>query len=466
MVELKPKDSDGLRDQQRSAIKAMTDWFNSPSLEFTLRGYAGTGKTYVVATFLKTVGIKINYCVTAPTHKALHVIENKVGRKGKTLHSLHGLRLNVDLLTFDIENPQFDPLGEPHIQNYKLLVIDEASMINAGLFELNRNASKFYKTKILYIGDPLQLPPVREEVGKVFTDVADGFTLTEIIRQDKDHDLVNLFEMLRDDIISKTSNCVSHLIRSKDKIVAKDYAVLSTVRYKAQIVKFFENDKFTKNIDYIRQAAYTRRSVAMWNSFVRNYVVGIDKDILTIDDILTAYTNQVDSFKTPIISNSDDYILNDIDHYIDNLGLHTFSVNLQSVIDKKKSPKLLILDHTDEDSVKKMVAVLNHLHYDAAIKRVPGGFRNYYNFKNNILLMRNITLNEKNGNKVVSKDIDYGYALTIHKLQGSTVENIAVDLRDIIYPRGFNYPPNDVDIRNRLLYVGLSRASNKAIIHY
>jgi hypothetical protein len=458
-------DPDGLTKHQRQAVNAMLDWFNSPELEFTLKGYAGTGKTYVVATFLKTHGLKINYCVTAPTHKALHVIEQKIGRKGKTLHSLHGLRMNVDLLTFNIENPQFDPLGEKHIQNYKLVVIDEASMINSSLFELNREASNFFKTKILYVGDPLQLPPVKEEVGKVFTDVTNSFELTEIVRQDKDHDLVELFEMLRNDIINNTNDCVNHLIKSRDKKVANDYLVLSSVPYKKEILKYFCSDEFTKNIDYIRQGCYTRNAVTRWNNFIRMHVVGQDKDILDIHDILTAYSNQLDSFKNPIISNSEDYILKDIDTYVDNIGLHTFSVNLQSMINLKRSPKLLILNHTDEASLKKFTAALNYLHYEASVKRVPGGFKNYYNFKNAILTMTDIKLNEDNSNKTVGKDLDYGYALTIHKLQGSTMKNIAIDLRDILYPNGINYP-SPIEIRNRLLYVGLSRTTEKAIIHY
>lgn len=466
MKDFKSIDADGLYPQQREAVNRLLSWFNSPSLEFTLEGYAGTGKTHVISTFLKTQGKKINYCVTAPTHKALHVIEKSIGVKGKTLHSLHGLRLNVDLNNFDIENPQFDPLGIKHIQHYKLVVIDEASMINKDLFELNREASRCFNTKIIYVGDPLQLPPINETVGKVFTDVSDTYNLTEIIRQDKDHDLVELFKMLRDDIINKTSNCVIHLIKGRDKDIAKDYKVLSTELYKKEILTYFKSPNFENDIDYIRQGCYTRNSVTRWNNFIRSHVIGNDKSILDIDDILTAYTNQVDSFKTPIISNSEDYILNDIDIYVDNIGLKTFSVNLQSVTDMKRSPKLLILDHSDARSVKKMLDVLNHLHFQAAIKQVPGGYRNYYNFKNSILTMHNLQLNEDNRKKIVGKDLDYGYALTIHKLQGSTIKNIAIDLRDILYPTHNVDRPSDVDTRNRLLYVGLSRATDKAIIHY
>lgn len=464
MQTLKTIDVDGLYPQQRKCVTAMTDWYNSPSLEFTLKGYAGTGKTHAISVFLKTIGAKINYCVTAPTHKALHVIEKTIKVKGKTLHSLHGLRLNVDLINFNIENPQFDPSGTPHIQNYRLIVIDEASMINSGLFELNRYASKLYKTKVLYVGDPLQLPPVNETVGKVFTDVTDSFELTDILRQGKDHDLLELFTLLRDDIINGRSNCITHLIKSKDKHISNDYGVFGNT-YGEEIVKKFTSPEFTKDIDYIREGSFTRNNVAKWNSYIRQHVIGSDEQ-LTIHDMLTAYTNQVDSLKVPIITNSEDYIMYDIDRYVDNLSISTFAVNLQSVYNTRIGSKLLIADHTDENSFEKIKSVLNHLHYLAYIKKVPKGFRNYFNFKDRILLMKDIVLNKDNNEKKVSKDIDYGYALTIHKLQGSTMRNIAIDLHNIVYPTGNPNVFTDVDTRNRLLYVGLSRASEHAIIHY
>lgn len=464
MKSIQSLDADGLYPQQREAVTKMSEWFNSKSLEFTFSGSAGTGKTHTISVFLKTVGKNINYCVTAPTHKALHEIEKRLHTKGKTLHSLHGLRMNVDLLNFDIENPQFDPNGTPHIQNYRLIIIDEASMVNASLFELNRINSKTFRTKILYVGDSCQLPPPNEDVGRIFKDVVDNYELTQVIRQGKDNDLLDLFTMLREDIINKTSNCITKLIKSKDKKIANNYQVYGT-KYREKVIEMFTSPEFVKNTNYIRQACFTNDAVNKWNQTIRQHVIQSD-DILHLDDFLTAYTNQIDSFKMPIISNSDDYIINDIDTYIDSIEINTFAVNLKGLTDGKVSPKLLIANHSDINSFKKIENVLNHLHYQAAVKRVPEGFINYYNFKNRILLMTGIQLNDQNKRKIVKKDIDYGYALTIHKLQGSTIQNIAVDLHNIVYPTNNPNMVNDVDTRNRLLYVALSRASDNAIIHY
>lgn len=314
--------------------------------------------------------------------------------------------------------------------------------------------------------DPLQLPPINEEVGKVFTDVKDTFELTEIVRQKNDNDLLELFDIIRNDIVNKTSNCATKLIQMKNKNAAVNYKVFDTVRYRSELAKYFNSPEFGKNILHIRQACYTRNAVAKWNTYVRGILYGTEKPRIITNDFLTSYTNQIDSFGSPILVNSEDYIVTSCDVYIDDMGIRTYSVNLLNCTTGNKIPKLLILDDYDYNSNEKITKVLNYLHYEANVKKVPGGFKNYFKFKNRILSMKDIELNETNSNRKVQKDIDYGFALTIHKLQGTTLTNVAIDLRDILYPTGNVNKPSDIDTRNRLLYVALSRATTNAIIHY
>jgi exodeoxyribonuclease-5 len=53
----------------------------------------------------------------------------------------------------------------------------------------------------------------------------------------------------------------------------------------------------------------------------------------------------------------------------------------------------------------------------------------------------------------MTKDMDYGYSITIHKSQGGTFDRVAIDLPDI------NSVKNE-ELRRRLIYVGLSRAKD------
>ena len=84
--------------------------------------------------------------------EAVRVAEANIGVKGSTIQKLLGLRPNLDLKDFDINNPQFDPLGNVYIKNYKLIIVDEASMINRSLYNFIKAESKKYNVKILYVG--------------------------------------------------------------------------------------------------------------------------------------------------------------------------------------------------------------------------------------------------------------------------------------------------------------------------
>jgi ATP-dependent exoDNAse (exonuclease V) alpha subunit len=140
-------------EEQKNALDKLEAFMNNPSQHiFTLYGAAGTGKTYILKYFLDHI-CKVSVCPTAPTHKAVRVIESMTNRKAKTFHSLHGLRPNVEINNFDIANPQFDPLAEPKIKDYRLIIVDECSQINSSLQRLNEERAKTYNVKILYVGE-------------------------------------------------------------------------------------------------------------------------------------------------------------------------------------------------------------------------------------------------------------------------------------------------------------------------
>ena len=71
------------------------------------------------------------------------------------------------------------------------------------------------------------------------------------------------------------------------------------------------------------------------------------------------------------------------------------------------------------------------------------------------------------GTKYINKDIDYGYAMTVHKTQGSTFDNVAIDLTNLVFTQTrYGRREVDIDIRNKLIYVALSRARNSVILKY
>jgi predicted ribonuclease YlaK len=154
--------------EQYDGIGKIRVWLKVEGVTFfTLAGYAGTGKSTIIKKILDEYNWGV--VVSAPTHKAKKVIMNATGEEGLTLHSLCGLRPDVNLDEFNPNNPIFNPIAIPRICDYNFVIVDEASMINNELFELIKTLTKKSQTKVLFMGDPAQIPPVGEKESVVFT---------------------------------------------------------------------------------------------------------------------------------------------------------------------------------------------------------------------------------------------------------------------------------------------------------
>lgn len=453
-----------LYPSQVQALSKLVDWWRSAELECTLEGFAGTGKTYLLKTFITNIVDK-SFTITAPTHKALRVAEQHIGVKGKTLQSLHGLKPNIELSTFDINKVQFDTLGLPKIQNYSLVIIDESSMINKDLFELNRQRARQYNVKIMYVGDGLQLPPVNERESEVFHSVKTVIKLDTVIRQASNNPLLHIFELLRMDILNNTSTALTYLAKNRNGIIGDiGYQVVNISEYKELMLQYFSDGNFFDNLDYVRAMSYTNIMTSTWNEFIRNKLFDTPKQSLTIQDLLTSYKTLVDDNNAAIITNSEDYIISDIRPHVNEFKLRVNCVILKSAFSGKETPMLQILEHRDLETLNRYIGILEKLRNAALTGTGSKRWYPYFKFKNQILCMIDV---EVSGQKL-TRELDYGYTLTTHKLQGSTFDNVFVDGDDICNPisKWGKKRPNDINLRNRLLYVALSRAKHKAFIKF
>lgn len=458
---------------QKLALSFLEEFMNNPSKHIaTLYGAAGTGKTYVLKYFIDNI-CKVSVCPTAPTHKAVRVIEQMVNRKAKTFHSLHGLRPNVELANFDIANPQFDALAEPKIKDYKLIIVDECSQINSSLQRLNEQRAKMYNCKILYVGDSLQLPPVKENISGVFL-IDDKIELHNIVRQEKGNPILELAGLLRYDILNNTNNGISYLLKNPVSINSKNcgYSILNTTQFAKKVIEEFKLSN--GNPDYARYLAWTNSSINSWNQYVRSNVMGYNSiEIIGMNDILTGYNTVLDEFSDPIIINSEDYIVDNVVRRITDDGFEVFVTRLRSYTDLKLFTNVLIVNH-NSNLFKNFVNKLNEYHKSALYAKYNTRkqlWREYYNYKNKYLLLTDIELPISG---FVKKDLYYGYGFTIHKSQGSTYNKVFVNLLNIAFFNGNkNYPINNSkymptagDLKNRLLYVALTRASDKVYFLY
>ena len=107
--------------------------------------------------------------VTAPTHKALAVLGDKLGHTDCELMTTQAA-LGLKLIEMDSGDQRLQKDSKPKIEQYELVVVDEASMLHPDIFAATL-ASRM-RARILFVGDPAQLAPVgSDEPSLAFSDI-------------------------------------------------------------------------------------------------------------------------------------------------------------------------------------------------------------------------------------------------------------------------------------------------------
>lgn len=461
---------------QEEAVNGLTAFINAPydksKSVYGLIGAGGVGKTYVT----KKIITKCKYpnsqirC-TSPTHKACRVFSEASGLKVETIQSTFGFRLNLNIEDFDYKNPAFNPISKIKLDNIKVLICDEASMLNASLVTYIIRQCQEKEIKVIFIGDSCQLAPVKEKKSTAFDKCNKVYELTEIVRQGEENPILYLLSLLRNDIMCNTHSFLDYVSKYRGfqsyNSKGEGWTITNAKGFSNLIQTRFDDEEYTRNIEMYKVIAYRNDKVAMWNNFVRNTVIeDSDKNIITKNDLIMSYQTIVNEFNEIIINNSEEYIIRDIVNYVDSkYSFKGFLIKFQMVNGGRITKPLFIIDHRDKFTITQYVKTLQDL-IDLA-KKATGGTRAnrwkaYYDFKKMYLISANI----KKGNEILyPRDIDYAFAITAHKSQGSTYDNVFVDLVDMIYTTtGAIYADYQECLRR--IYVACSRARKELIINF
>ncbi|OKL42374.1 ATP-dependent DNA helicase [Pseudovibrio exalbescens] len=178
--------------QQDQALTEAANWLRRGQQQvFRLFGFAGTGKTTLARHLAE--GIDGDVAFGAFTGKAAHVLRQKGCGDASTIHSLiYRPRAAKTDEEEEEEGPQFRLNRDSAAAKCDLIIIDECSMVDE---DLGRDLLSFGK-KVLVLGDPAQLPPVKG--GGFFTEAEPDFMLTEVHRQAKDNPIVRMSMTIRD----------------------------------------------------------------------------------------------------------------------------------------------------------------------------------------------------------------------------------------------------------------------------
>lgn len=180
---------------QEAAISGILDDFRSKQhiRSAALQGYAGTGKTTTLGWIveeLRKEGVEI--LVSAHTHKALSVARGRLplGVRTQTLFQLLGWRINRN-------TGAAVRGGVSRIGNAEFVIVDEASMVDAEMYEAVMRAAGTVGAFVLWVGDPAQLPPVGSDAMPAFALTERRYSLTEIVRQSEGSKIIDASLYLR-----------------------------------------------------------------------------------------------------------------------------------------------------------------------------------------------------------------------------------------------------------------------------
>ena len=179
-----------LTDDQREAADAFAAWLqsSSPGVPFVLSGFAGSGKTFLSMRLLRMVeATGLCWTVVAPTHKAVGVLRQALNLEGlqptwypSTIHRLLRLKLKRQGDRELCEPTEQTAMALEHLG---LVLIDEASMVDSSLLQVALQCAHPFRTRLVFVGDPAQLPPVGEADSPVFAmERANAACLQQVVR--------------------------------------------------------------------------------------------------------------------------------------------------------------------------------------------------------------------------------------------------------------------------------------------
>lgn len=447
---------DSIVEKMTNNLKSFLSYSDIEERLFSLTGAAGTGKSFLTVQIVSHIAKTIsesnypydNIWVTAPTHKATGILRdalklqlnNKKTQYG-TLHSFLKMKLSRDLNT-GAEKFIADKFDRKQ-NRASLLVIDESSMIDPDLYALVIEAVQMQRIhEVLFIGDPYQLLPINNGENKVYQ-LPLQYQLTEIVRQKKDSDIIALSQKIKSCI--KEQNFIPLDEICRDSVDSKEIDFFSD--NKAFLEDFYKEKQWYDEDQTF--TSFTNETVDILNDAARNQY-WLDKGIEDPDFLAVGDTVR---FKSAL--NADGVRSNRHSgsfHTGEEVQIGTAELKFNPEIGIKywtctvTNKKKRVFHVVDPNSLITFNRVLQNLAIDAKNAVYPTArkyWRKYYDLKNSYA------------------DIQYSFASTIHKLQGSTFDTVYIDLNSLMYN---NYM--DQNLKYRLVYVAVTRARNKVKLFY
>lgn len=405
-----------------AAFQDVLAFINDPNRKYhRVSGGAGTGKSFFISKVAddilkhKKPDVPLtSVAITATTNKAAAVLKNTMQhRRGdiQTIYSFMNLRVHND---FNSGEQRVVPTARWEVHQNTLIIVDEASMVSRTLYDFIDKGT-MSSCKILFVGDTNQLAPVKENISPVYSKTKSESFLVSPVRQQNQQALMDLANMAKDTVITGKFHKIQEVPGVIDFVSGNQMKGIMEREYHTEDpnkrILCYTNDRVRNYNLYVRNL----------RGYTRNYEVGemlTNNSAAELVDKIRLYTDQVvevierkDPYKSELvpggICDMVDLVVRDPDTFI------IYNVTVTE-------------DPNDREEVLK---------YWKSRKK----WDRFFKFRDKHPDLRSVA------------------ASTTHKAQGSTYDEVIVDLADI-------GKCTQNEMAARLQYVALTRPKNRIYI--
>lgn len=430
---------------QNKVFEQIKAFLNSDASVFILRGYAGTGKTTMVKVIADYIKQSRQLAMMAPTGRAARVLATKTGHKAVTIHKAIYAKAHIEPKKVkDIAESEYKfvfPINESENGGNIVAIVDEASMVCSrkiehelfifGTDNLMEDLLTFVRPnfggKVIFVGDPAQLPPVGESVSNALR--AEYFKekglkvveaeLTEVLRQKGDSVILKNAMMIRD-LLQKDKRNQLVFEAQKD-----DVEMVPSEQFLDKYLKYRKESGRHDSVII----CYSNKSANRYNRDIRKSLYGGDVPLRENDILLITQNNyrlnRMNGEFVPVLS----------------VGARTQqSAPVYAQIGGKRQRIVITLNFIqvtvpDGDGNPMLCMLLEDLlTSDKATISIDENRALYINFcmrhpslKQGTQVFADALLNDEYYNAIRAK---YGYAVTGHKCQGGEWGKVFVDYTD------------------------------------
>jgi len=428
---------------------------NSSSSIFLLKGYAGTGKTTLIASWLKPLqkqGYKV--VLMAPTGRAAKVMSTYAKTKANTIHKrIYFAQQNKQGgIQFTLQKNKF---------RKAIFIVDEASMIgdeqsSAQLFQngsllqdLITYVQQGDRCKLVFVGDTAQLPPVKQELSPALNQSYLSMHFSADVTE------VELSEVLRQDALSGILHNATNLRNLMHDSSADHFQFL--IRDKVDIAHLQDGFDIQGALeDGYREVGRTETTIIvrsnkranLYNRQIRTQIMSLENDMAVGDLLLVVKNNYfwlAPESQAGFIANGDVIEILRILSFQELYGFRFAKVHVRLVDYPDQDPfdTVLILDALDAEGHALTYEQSNELY-----TKVRQDYSHLPKYKQYPEVKKNPFFN--------ALQVKFAYALTCHKAQGGQWKRVFIEKP---------YLPDGPSIDYyRWLYTAITRASEQLFL--